>query len=409
MVEYLFQHGAEVGFINNVNFQRRQAQASETVPTLSETLKYAQDIARLALKCGEDDMAEDLRDSLWSVKKERQIWTKEDRVRILGELGHAFPGILWELIEYTGGTSPNLFEGTVRCTVTLLHAIAKEMTWRSPPKHHHSNFRQALRSDAQSHRQDEHGWTPLLNLIVHSKSTARMESAVAFWIKQCQQVGIDLQEYGRVEQEHYRQSKDYLDFQEFPVSSVQTFSYGSEPSDWRFWYRQPGDFFAGEFWHTSLWEYGHDFEWELDDDFDEFDDPWVPGAWVDVYDDYDYECPDPDYDLHEHRGRLAKGLKRKTIRLLQGELASCVHYGRSSERAPFIRELLSLNRQLSAHHMQLSEDHPQSYRSVLHDTVRLKQQLGLLGPKVDFDEMHYPDYLYPGWRTDEVWAYDDSE
>lgn len=408
-MEYLFQHGAEVGFLRNVNFHRRLGPGPWATPAVPELLRHAQQCARIVLQCDEDEMTKDLHASLQSMKKERQVWSRDDRVRVVGELGHTYPGTFWGLIEYTGGVSPDLFQSTADCRRTLLHVMVKEMVTGRPFKQNYPSLRQALEADARNHRQDDDDWTPFLALLVWSQTTADMEEAVAFWVKQCQQVGVDLCEYGRIELQRYRDVKDYLDSTELPVSSVQTFAYGPEPSDWRIWYRQPGDLFAGEFWENILWEYGYEFEWEMDNDFEW--EPWVPGTWEHVYVEVDSEDEDlySNYDLQQHPGRLAKGLKRKTIRLLESELRSAVHDEGSTERTAVIQELLALVQQLSAHHMQPGEDHPHSYPSVLRDIVGLKQQLGLLGPKVHFEEYLHTKPRDSGWRTARFWRDEDED
>jgi len=102
--------------------------------------------------------------------------------------------------------------------------------------------------------------------------------AILPWLEFLEVCGIDLVEYGQYQKIELRQDKFEsiyregdlkLYHQERPVKAhLTSFKYGPSPMDWHFWWSEPTDIFAGQFWY--LVESWLSEEVEL----------WMPGAWV---------------------------------------------------------------------------------------------------------------------------------
>lgn len=87
--------------------------------------------------------------------------------------------------------------------------------------------------------------------------------------------GRELLEYGSKEKQLQHRGLVDTDFSvlrvrrglsQWDTSTIRLigFDYGPEPEDWRLWWSEPTDEFAGEFWHM-------------------IENPWerIPGAWID--------------------------------------------------------------------------------------------------------------------------------
>lgn len=108
------------------------------------------------------------------------------------------------------------------------------------------------------------------------------ENSIIAWLVDLYESGIDLQLYGKNEKENFRRaaaqgSKTTFKYHWFhAVTCVDTlytvqlinFQYGRLPTDWKFWWSEPSDEFAGDFW--LLVESGRQ-EAVMN----------IPGAWVD--------------------------------------------------------------------------------------------------------------------------------
>lgn len=118
---------------------------------------------------------------------------------------------------------------------------------------------------------------------------AGCEKTIFSWLADLYEGGIDLTLYGENEMEHFRH-QEVSRFEGYPLNGMAyhyssssldeidrghlywvrliNFHYGRFPTDWKFWWSEPSDEFAGHFW--SLVESGHQEEIMS-----------VPGAWVD--------------------------------------------------------------------------------------------------------------------------------
>lgn len=117
---------------------------------------------------------------------------------------------------------------------------------------------------------------------------AGCEKSISAWLADLYESGIDLQLYGQNEKEHFLHQEVFR-WEGYPLngmmysyldSSYKTghehvywvrlinFHFGRFPSDWKFWWSEASDAFAGDFWH--LVESGNT-EAVVN----------VPGAWVD--------------------------------------------------------------------------------------------------------------------------------
>jgi hypothetical protein len=118
------------------------------------------------------------------------------------------------------------------------------------------------------------------------------------WLIDLESCEIDLSSYGKEEWEHhllYRVEFDIdLDTERStPKVRLINFSYGCRPEDWIFWFSEPTDEFAGDFW--GMIENGptESSDKELDDQISS-----TPGAWNSDDDDdkYDDDSTDEDED-----------------------------------------------------------------------------------------------------------------
>lgn len=87
-----------------------------------------------------------------------------------------------------------------------------------------------------------------------------LNSMLNDWLRILHQCKIDLQEYGEWEKMHFR--TEYHDFVitlaeiSMPGSGIQidttvsfiNFTYGPRLEDWKFWFSEPSDPSAGDFW-----------------------------------------------------------------------------------------------------------------------------------------------------------------
>lgn len=157
------------------------------------------------------------------------------------------------------------------------------------------------------YRKDEPSWkimTPLLSLIsecmrilmfpyqqhVPIKMTnsaavlASCEKSIFAWLSDLYEAGVDLVIYGRNEKRHLRDpnvlpdgmNDSYFCWTDSHGSFVDIiylvrlidFRYGRLPTDWKFYWSEPSDQFAGDFWSLV--------EWDCQEAA-----MGVPGAWVD--------------------------------------------------------------------------------------------------------------------------------
>ncbi|OTA87357.1 hypothetical protein M434DRAFT_35401 [Hypoxylon sp. CO27-5] len=104
------------------------------------------------------------------------------------------------------------------------------------------------------------------NHTLYFKATSLV---LTVWLEALKQAGVDLNAYGRCEREifAYNEFIHYFGrvFHDCDLSSyLVDFSYGPEPDDWKLYWREPSDEFAGDFWKL-------------------IEDPplHIPGSWID--------------------------------------------------------------------------------------------------------------------------------
>jgi hypothetical protein len=119
---------------------------------------------------------------------------------------------------------------------------------------------------------------------------------LARWVKMLLKCGIDLEDYGRWEQLNMQNDDKDLTFEwrEYVIEKEQyvshsfdfrliNFSYGPQPEDWKFWFSELTDPFAGEFWaiveERRPWDADEDMDEDSDDEEFDTQEEAIPGAW----------------------------------------------------------------------------------------------------------------------------------
>ena len=89
------------------------------------------------------------------------------------------------------------------------------------------------------------------------------------WLEDLQSCGVDLLEYGKKEKElhgHYTEVLgDCRSYSNGCTLRLVGFTYGASPEDWKVWFSEPTDEYAGDFW------------WLVEQP----DEKPMPGMWVD--------------------------------------------------------------------------------------------------------------------------------
>lgn len=217
--------------------------------------------------------------------------------------------------------------------VTLMHHFAtrwgNEKYYRSvgpePICDWFSLIDQAVKAGADLHATDTDTRTPLMTFLEGTR-VAEKQAALQNWVKTLERAGVNLQTYGEVEQElmqriaywehEYHESRQIVERRLGVVmprtgeAEVLGLGYGPRPSDWHLWVRNPGDAFAGTFWHMV-----------------EHPELAMPGAW-----------PEPEEGVcgyGERRGSpwtRAVGVKRRTLRRIKSEIKAA---GGVQSEAPY--------------------------------------------------------------------------
>jgi hypothetical protein len=105
-----------------------------------------------------------------------------------------------------------------------------------------------------------HGRTPLMSYVEgwlsHWSSSAANQFAVQPWLEQLEAVGVDLSEYGKVEEFIWRNQTIQRQFWACDKSlkvnvmlRVIGFAYGPSSKDWHIWLSDPTDSYVGDFWN----------------------------------------------------------------------------------------------------------------------------------------------------------------
>ncbi|KAF2491563.1 hypothetical protein BU16DRAFT_530053 [Lophium mytilinum] len=163
------------------------------------------------------------------------------------------------------------------------------VVWRQPyrPENYQHPWRTLLRdtlsAGAPVHAVDKHGRTPLCSLIRQTmvryverwSHFRRFDRLLDVWLIELSMAGVDLLTYGETE--------DTLDFEgalnhgmssDFP--KLLYFTQGPHPQDWQFFFTEPNDIYAGDFW-TSIEEPSQSRQFATD--FNSA--PRILGAWDD--------------------------------------------------------------------------------------------------------------------------------
>lgn len=135
--------------------------------------------------------------------------------------------------------------------------------------------RELITAGAPLHSINGHGFTPLSMVIYgflrnfgHTNDPCTtINNHINLWISCLGEAGVDLRQYGETERELQFTDLATTTFEYFFRRGVGNlylcvdirfigFSYGPRPEDWHFWFSEPPDPFAGEFWEmverTSL-------------------------------------------------------------------------------------------------------------------------------------------------------------
>lgn len=229
----------------------------------------------------------------------------------------AAPAMCRSVLGLDNGTAQNNLNFRVRTqfSKTFFHGLATKIVrtnegenlggWRTLTRdvlRHLADIR-----DLSQHRDEQRVWkscspllTPLLMLIevgikeqpaplglhraIRSTRSAailsRCEKSIFAWLSDLYEGGIDLMLYGTNEKEHFRDPKCLptglaILYSRPPRFSdtvyrvrLINFQYGRLPTDWKFWWTEPSDRFAGDFWR-------------LVESASRRAAMSVPGAWVD--------------------------------------------------------------------------------------------------------------------------------
>jgi len=85
--------------------------------------------------------------------------------------------------------------------------------------------------------------------------TRTCNAALKIWLADLQIVGVDLDEFGRIEQQFYNSGYVYKDIYRWSMEGdgaserLINFTYGSSPDDWHVWFSERTDPFVGDFWN----------------------------------------------------------------------------------------------------------------------------------------------------------------
>lgn len=110
-------------------------------------------------------------------------------------------------------------------------------------------------------------WGELTGHYFQVRESFTSHHHIKLWLEDLELCGIDLCEYGRKEKDLFDQSRVSREFITYDGHTFHlvNFTFGASPSDWQFYFLEPTDEFAGDFW--SLVE--------------EPEEKVMPGMWVD--------------------------------------------------------------------------------------------------------------------------------
>lgn len=179
-------------------------------------------------------------------------------------------------IQHTGVTPatfrPQLDQSHDSSTVSLVSAYLSSLIFHTENVERVENWRKLIRWTFDGARPDEVSYFKVINgyeedctpLVIglyrqYMRSGQnglpynphRFERAIVMWLEDLVAAGVDLQQYGEIEQSRYPGwaiLEEYaVDF--FPgYDALYWFTYGPRPEDWRFFWGSKVEEFAGEFW-----------------------------------------------------------------------------------------------------------------------------------------------------------------
>jgi hypothetical protein len=132
--------------------------------------------------------------------------------------------------------------------------------------------------------------------VVYSSWWDALMALLNNWLVDLESCEIDLSSYGKEEWEHYHLYPVEYDInlgtaRPHPKLRLINFLYGRRPEDWIFWFSEPTDEFAGDFWRMIENGPTESSDKELDDQILS-----TPGAWKSDDDDDNYDNDDDDED-----------------------------------------------------------------------------------------------------------------
>lgn len=122
-------------------------------------------------------------------------------------------------------------------------------------------------------------WTICSNQYIQDKTLfIGILQVLNIWLLDLQEVGVDLARYGSDEKALHLAGtinntfKCLYKLDDETFVDLVSFSYGPSPGDWYFWFSEPTDIFAGEFWAmVEISKCQYDFELP------------IPGSWIEYY------------------------------------------------------------------------------------------------------------------------------
>ena len=252
-----------------------------------------------------------------ALSKTPALLTYEERLLVLQHVGRGPYDEDWDRfceILCVDNIEPELFHTKAPDGTTLLHILAsftgsmnndsKRLVW-------YDIVLQAARAGADFNALDDWQRTPFTTLLSDrpvgdTSLMDRLARAVRMWLNCLAYAGVDLEDYGVAEQKHKRQMDIRWVFGCRPERwTILGFNHGPNPSDWRLWWRYPGDLLAGMLW--SLVE-----------------DPEliVPGSWIED----DWRSM---FHLANslHKSQRFSGIKRRCLRKLRSESKRNTQHG----------------------------------------------------------------------------------
>lgn len=199
-------------------------------------------------------------------------WTNRQGQAFLHLIAENFAGIMFQIVDPVLDNSLSL-----EVVKQLRASKSNGFLWREL-------IIKFITAGAQLHTLDSNGLTPfrmVFSGLTLWNQSQPIHAAVSAWLEDLVCCGVALQEYG-VKEHHILKQNDLQDISCYyvkPDTTVQlrliNFTYGPRPCDWRFYFSEPTDYLAGEFWSM------------IEAESDANQEPLelaMPGSWTDVDD-----------------------------------------------------------------------------------------------------------------------------